>query len=145
MASETSDLYGYIPDHRAPPPFDRYQITLLGDRGRYVWQLAEVIIWKWKSRESTVHCRLKGDCHMSCKALTVIFCNLGVGHELDPSTGWVGSDRIFRIYSAWSWALVFSFSHNPRNKIYYLNSTKEYKIMLRIAYLLNIKKLWCWV
>jgi len=29
--------YGYLPSCRAWPPFDRYQIILLGDRGTWVW------------------------------------------------------------------------------------------------------------
>jgi len=29
--------YGYLPSRRASPPFGRYQIILLGDRGTWVW------------------------------------------------------------------------------------------------------------
>ena len=29
--------YGYLPSCRASPPFGRYQIVLLGDRGAWVW------------------------------------------------------------------------------------------------------------
>ena len=29
--------YGYLPSRRASPPFGRYQIILLGDRGPWVW------------------------------------------------------------------------------------------------------------
>ena len=45
--------YGYLPSLGASPPFDRYQIILLGDRGTCVWTtclrslLGSVQVWSW--------------------------------------------------------------------------------------------------
>ena len=42
--------YGYLPGRRASPPFGRYQIILLGDRG--TWVLPRVVAWWWAGQES---------------------------------------------------------------------------------------------
>jgi len=57
--------YGYLPSHRASPPIDRQQITLLGYRGscmRTAYNLPKVVSWNSngldsnpRSSESQVH------------------------------------------------------------------------------------------
>jgi len=38
--------YGYLPSHSASPPFDRYQITMIGARGTCVWTTCPMLLTK---------------------------------------------------------------------------------------------------
>ena len=39
----------YLPSCRAPSPFGRYQIILLGDEGTFVKDLLRVVTWEWNN------------------------------------------------------------------------------------------------
>ena len=51
MANATPDLR-YLPNHRASPPLDWYQIILLSDRGTCVWPTCPRLLLKTRGRES---------------------------------------------------------------------------------------------